>query len=201
VATVEVISTPVADLTQPLKESVDPTATVAAAGAMLMLLTAVELAPAPTVMVLLLDRVPILAVTMATPFRTPVTTPVLDTVATVVSLEESTTREPKVAVISAPVDDLMVPLRVMDAPTATDAVAGDTVMLLARLVELVERRLATDVSSEASSPGLVESVLEHAAAAATSASAAKERWVYMVKPSKTPFGNPTSVVCGIGRTL
>jgi len=48
---------------------------------------AVDTRPLPTVMVLLLERVPILAVTVATPFLSPVTTPALETLAIVVSLE------------------------------------------------------------------------------------------------------------------
>jgi hypothetical protein len=88
VASVAVRSTPVADLTLPLSVRVDPTARVAVAGVIVMLLGEMD---DPTVIVLLLDRVPICAVMIAIPFRMPVTTPALDTFAIVVSLDVRTT--------------------------------------------------------------------------------------------------------------
>jgi hypothetical protein len=92
--------------------------------------------PVPTVIVLLLERVPILTMMVATPFRTPVTTPKLDTVAIVVSLDAKVIWAASVAVRSTPVADLMLPLRVRVDPTATVAAAGVTAILLGDVGEV-----------------------------------------------------------------
>jgi hypothetical protein len=88
-----------------------------------------------TVIVLVLDREPSFAVMVAIPFRRPVTTPDVDTFAIVASLDAKVAWGPNAAVRSAPVADLTAPLNWSVDPTASVAVAGDSVILLAAVVD------------------------------------------------------------------
>jgi hypothetical protein len=67
------------------------------------------------------------------------------------------------------------------APTASAAVAGDIVILLATDADEL---FAASVKSEASSPGRVTSLLEQAVAAASRDNAMKKLLLYTVKPSR-----------------
>jgi hypothetical protein len=138
---------------------------------------------------------PATAVIFATPARFPVTTPsVIETVAIVVSLEYQLTLLPLKPASSLPDASLTTAAKVSLALATIATEPGEMVIEAGTLnIELVAVKL------EGSMPPF-ESLPEQAASANTRIGATNLRDVYTDRSPNTPFGNPTSMTCGLFHT-